>query len=183
MFITLFPFLQTFRPNTFQISMMEALVKNQPVCLVTYCCPCCCAMYTRYRVLDSDMTRYRCCQGYLDGICCFSAGSLGEEHCPEFCLCLESLFCLGPSMSSSRMFIMDQYELRPDPCDNRLVRCSNCLMLLSCVCDILAIFIRELRNAASLLQLLANCMFYSTMGCMAGQVNREVDFHQQTIAK
>ncbi len=127
------------------------------------------------------MTRYSCCQGYLDGACCFAAGCLGEQNCPEFCLLLETFFCLGPSISSSRMFIMDQYDLRPDPCDNRVVRLTNCLMVLSCVCDILSIFLRELRHAAHILHTIANCVFYSTVGCMASQVNREVDYRQTSL--
>ena len=79
------------------------------------------------------------------------------------------------------MFMMDQYDLRPDPCDNRVVRLTNCLMMLSCIFDILAIFIRELREAAHILHVVANCVFYSTIGCMAGQVNREVDFRRTSL--
>ena len=50
----------------------------------------------------------------------------GEQRCPRFCLALESCLCLGLSMSSTRNFVMDTYDLRPDPCDNRLIRFSNC---------------------------------------------------------
>lgn len=71
------------------------------------------------------MSKYICCQGYMNCMC-FKAGSCGESSCPELCLCLESFCCLGPAMSSSRMFVMDQYDLRPDPCDNRLIRFTNC---------------------------------------------------------
>ncbi len=154
--------------------MWDAITTNQPVCLLTYLLPCCCAYYTRYQVLQSDMSRYSCCQGYLDGVCCFRAGCLGEQSCPELCLATETFCCLGPSMSSSRMFIMDQYDLRPDPCDNQIVRLTNCLMILSCVCDILSLFIRELREFAHILHIVANCVFYSAVGCMASQVQREV---------
>ncbi len=161
--------------------MMDSLTQNQPVCCLTYLLPCCSAYYTRYRVLDSDMKRYTCCQGYLDGTCCFRSGVLGEQSCPEVCLCVESFCCVGPSMSSTRMFIMDQYDLRPDPMDNRVVRLTNCLMMLSCVCDILSIFIRELRDAAHCLHTVANCVFYSTIGCMASQVNKEVDYRRASL--
>lgn len=164
---------KAFRPNTFQISMMEACYKNQPVCLVAYLCPPCCAYSTRMNVLDKDISRYTCCQGYLNNRC-FTAGQCGEQNCPKFCLAVESCCCLGPSMSSSRMFMMDQYDLRPDPCDNRIVRFTNCLMLLSCVCDILAIFIREIRHLAHIIHMVANCVFYTTIGCMASQVHNEL---------
>ena len=51
------------RTDHFQISMMEGLNKNQPVCLLTCCCAPCSAYYTRYKVLDGDLSRYTCCQG------------------------------------------------------------------------------------------------------------------------
>jgi hypothetical protein len=69
-------------------------------------------------------------QGYMDNYC-FHAGSCGERDCPSFCLCLEASLCVGPSMSSSRISMMDQYRLRPDPCDNRIIRLTNCLQILS----------------------------------------------------
>lgn len=172
--------LQAFRPNTFQISLVDGLTQNQPVCCLTYLLPCCSAYYTRYRTLDGNMTRYTCCQGYLDNAC-FRAGSCGEQSCPEFCLVCETVWCLGPSMSTSRMFVMDQYDLRPDPCDNQLVRMTNCLMMLSCVCDILSIFMRELRHAAHILHVVANMVFYSLLGCMAAQVNREIDYRRSSL--
>jgi hypothetical protein len=75
---------------------------------------------------------------------------------------------------------MDQYDLRPDPCDNQIVRLTNCLQLLACFCDIAAIFVRELRQLAHVLDMIANCVFYSTVGCMASQVNNEIDYRRKT---
>ena len=77
------------------------------------------------------------------------------------------------------MMVMDQYEIRPDPCDNRIIRLTNCLMLMSCVCDLLSICIKELRHAAHIIHSVSNCVAYSTMGCMASQVFREVAHRQQ----
>jgi len=163
------------RPETFQISMLEGAVKNQPVCCLTYLCTPCCVYYTRYSVLDGDMTRYECCQGYMD-VMCFTAGSFSESSCPEFCLAVESCCCIGPSMSSSRMYAMDRWDIRPDACDNRLIRFNNCIQCLSCVCDILAIFLEDLRDCAKALDCIASALFYSMIGCMAAQVLREVKF-------
>lgn len=84
-----------------------------------------CVFPFRYRVLDGNMENYECCQNYIQ-CCCFKGGACGEKHCPHCCLCLEAFCCVGPSMSSSRAFIMDMYNLRSDPCDNRLIRFSNC---------------------------------------------------------
>ena len=77
-------------------------------------------------------------------------------------------------MSASRLYVMDLYDLRSDPCDNKMIRFTNCLMVMACVCDCLAICIKELRECALCLRTVANCIFYCTLGCMAGQVNREV---------
>jgi len=147
---------------------------KQPVCCLTYCFPCCSAYYTRYKALDGDLTRYVCCQGYSDCMC-FKAGQCYEQSCPAFCLGVESCCCVGPGMSSSREFVMDQYSLRPDACDNRIIRLTNCLQVLSCVCDILAIFMSQLRDLAHLIHSVAQIVFYTTLGCMAAQVNYELD--------
>eukprot|EP01038_Epipyxis_sp_PR26KG_P012686 gene12686-17009_t len=166
-----------FRRNQFQLSMMDTLSSNQPACCLSYFLPCCASYYIRYKTLDGDMTRYTCCQGYMDNIC-FRSGSCGERSCPEFCLGVESFCCLGPSVSATRMMVMDQYDLRPDPCDNRLVRLLNCLMIMSCICDIASIFVRELRDFAHLLHTIANMMFYCLIGCMVSQVHNEVNYRQ-----
>lgn len=140
---------------------------------------------------------------------CFRAGSCGERDCPSFCLCVESCLCVGPGMSSSRIMIMDQYGLRSDPCDNRIIRLTNCLQILSwsvlycistsiiiqsiidffnhlyhicSVCDIMAIFMRELQHLAHVIHVVAQIVFYTTLGCMAAQVNYEVDFRRATNA-
>lgn len=165
------------RPNRFQISLMDGCFQHQPWCCLTYLCAPCSAYYTRYRVLDGDMTKYTCCQGYIR-CACFQPGEMGEQNCPQFCLGLESCCCLGLSMSTSRLSVMDRYDLRPDPCDNRLIRFSNCMQVLTCVCDILAMFNRDLRHAAHLTHMAADLIFYSLMGCMAAQVNYELDYQR-----
>lgn len=165
------------RPNQFQMSLKDGCCQHQPWCLLTYLCAPCSTYYTRYRVLDGDMSKYICCQGYISCMC-FKPGEMGEQSCPEFCLCVESVCCLGLSMSSSRMAVMDQYDLRPDPCDNQLIRLSNCLQVLSCVCTLLSLFMKELKHLAHLTRVAAHCVFYSLMGCMAAQVNYELDYQR-----
>lgn len=160
---------------------MEGCYKNQPWCLFTALFPCCSAYYTRYRALDGDLSRYVCCQGYFDSIC-FRAGSCNESQCPQCCLMCESFCCVGPSMSASRIFISDLYDLRPDPTDNRMIRFTNCLSLLSCVCDVAAIFDENLRHLAHLIHVTAEIVFYTTLGCMAAQVNREINARKATSA-
>lgn len=48
------------------------------------------------------------------------------------------------------------------------------------MCDILAIFVDHLRHLAHLIHVIAQIVFYSTVGCMAAQVNYEVDYRRAT---
>ncbi|KAJ1404277.1 hypothetical protein B484DRAFT_338183, partial [Ochromonadaceae sp. CCMP2298] len=163
--------------DSFHISMMQALWLNQPTCLCTYLCPPCFAVLLRHRVLEGDMSRYSCCQGYFDSSC-FRAGCLGESRCPRVCLATEACCCLGPSVSASRMSVMDQHSLQSDPCDNRIIRLTNCLMLLGCLCDVLSICFKQLGHCKSAVHHVSNCIAYTTIGCMTSQVLYEIKIRQ-----
>jgi len=73
---------------------------------------------------------------------------------------------------------MDQYDLESDPCDRRMIRFTNCLMMLACICDILAMIDNSFAELAGILRMIADCVFYSMMGCMAAQVHHEVEFRK-----
>ena len=73
---------------------------------------------------------------FVHTFCVILSHDTGEQSCPEFCLCLEAFFCVGPSMSTSRMYVMDKHGLGYDPCDNRMIRfsnCSKCCGMFACV--------------------------------------------------
>lgn len=165
------------RPEQFQIRMIDAPCKEPFWCILTYFCTPCSTYNVRTTVLDGKMENYSCCQGYMNNTC-FKAGNCGESTCPELCLCIESFCCLGPSMSSSRMYLMDKYQLASDPCDRQMIRFVNCIMMLACICDILALIDGSFRECADILRTIANCVFYSAMGCMAGQVHHEVNYRK-----
>ena len=116
------------------------------------------------------MSRYVCCQGYIN-CCCFKAGSLGESSCPDLCLCLEAFLCNGCAVSASRLYVMDKYQLSSDPCDYRIIRFNNCIQLLACICDILAIFFEDLRQIACILDRIADLVYHTVSGCMTAQVS------------
>jgi hypothetical protein len=59
----------------------------------------------------------------------WQSGRCCEETCPAPCMCLESFLCLGPGVSASRMYVMDQHQLGSDPCDRRFIRFSNCMQV------------------------------------------------------
>jgi hypothetical protein len=65
------------REGKFQISLMDAVCKGQPCCILSCFCPCCAACKARQAVLDDDMTKYICCQGYISGCCCCKPGHVG----------------------------------------------------------------------------------------------------------
>ena len=70
---------------------------------------------------------------------------------------------------------MDKYDLASDPCDRRIIRFNNFMQLLSCVCQLAAIFVPELRDAADLIELIATLVYMTTAGCMFAQVNVELE--------
>ncbi|CAM9495650.1 unnamed protein product [Chrysoparadoxa australica] len=156
--------------------MIEACYKNPLWCCVGSFCSCCSQFHIRKRALDNDMTKYQCCQGYFPGCCCFKPGKMGEKSAPTCCLCLESFCCLSCALSTNRMVIMDKFQVHPDPWDNRIIRFNNFLQLLSCVCNLAAICVEELREFARILDLIAQLVFYSTAGCMTGQMMTELDY-------
>lgn len=169
--------------NVFQTSMMNAPCVNFPMS----CCwcmgqfiplTCTCTQYAlRVKALEGDMTKYSCFQGYFN-CCCFRAGSCGEQSCPELCLCFESCCCNSLAVSATRAMVMDQFDLQSDPCDNRLIRCNNCLQLLACFCDILAMIDESFRALAFFFDHLADLVYHTVSGCMTAQVAHELNFQK-----
>eukprot|EP01035_Chromulina_nebulosa_P029724 gene29724-39421_t len=159
--------LKTFNgPAKFQVSMMDALwcpdgYKSfgwfcgqffTPTCGVTQ-------YLLRKKILNDDMTKYSCFQGYFN-FCCIKAGSCGESSSPDLCLFCESCFCNFAAMSASRMYVMEKYDLQSDPCDYRLIRINNCLQIIACFCDILAIFIGGLNEIARIIDHMADVFYH-----------------------
>ena len=145
---------------------------------------CCCglfcpgpsACYLRKEVLGGNMAEYSCCQGYFD-CCCFRAGQVGEEQCPEVYLCVESFCCTHFATQANRFYMMDTRDIKPDPCDNRLVRCHNFMQCLACICELAACLSGDdgVADAASIIRVIADCMYVSIMACMTAQVAAELD--------
>merc|ERR1711871_1160902 len=76
------------------------------------------------------------------------------------------------------MMVMDAYSLRPDECDNKLIRFNNCIQCFSVICDILAIFMPQFRDLAQIIDCIADLVFFSTVGCMTGQVFNELEYQK-----
>ena len=69
---------------------------------------------------------------------------------------------------------MDTRDIMPDPCDNRIIRCNNCIQYFSCNMRMLASAIPSLADCADLLDVAAECNFYSTAACMTAQIEHEL---------
>ncbi|CAN0187298.1 unnamed protein product [Ectocarpus sp. 13 AM-2016] len=89
---------------------------------------------------------------------------------------MESFACTSCAVSSSRMYLMDKFGVQPDPWDNRIIRFNNALQVLSCICDIAAICIREVRELARIIDLIADLVYMTTVGCMTAQMITEMKY-------
>lgn len=159
--------------NMFKTGLMDAPCADPTCCCLACICNPCTQWELRRKILNYDMTKYSCCQGYLN--CgCFRAGECCEQSCPECCLCCEVVLCPSCAISATRFYVMDWKGLQSDPCDRRLIRCNNCLQLLTCICDILSIFIGDLRPIAQLLRCVSDITYCTISACMAAQVNFEI---------
>ena len=167
------------RANMFATSMSNAPCANPGIFCASYCCFPCLNYTLRQRAIE-DMNNYICCQGYANFMC-FKAGTVGDQG-NSCCLCIESVCCAGLASSSTRQFVMDKYDLGSDPCDRKIIMCSNFMQMLACVCQILAIFVAECRDVANLVDCLADMVFLTVMGCMNAQVDLELKKRQGGVA-
>lgn len=97
---------------------------------------------------------------------------MGEQSCPDLCLCIEAHCCNCLAVSASRIYVMDKYSLSSDPCDYRMIRINNCIQFVAIICDIVGIFFAPIRHAAHLVHHLADLIYHLTSGCMSAQVKK-----------
>mmetsp|Transcript_11407 Transcript_11407/g.23200 ORF Transcript_11407/g.23200 Transcript_11407/m.23200 type:complete len:223 (+) Transcript_11407:49-717(+) len=164
-------------PHVFAIGLAQAPCK-EPLC----CCasslgtPCgITACWARKAVLEkyaNGMDDYVCCQGYVGKCCCIEPATTCKGSPAG--LCLEGCCCPMVSLSIARLHLMDAKQVRPDPCDYKIICCSNTLQLISCVLDIIAIFVEQARDLAELIGCLADLFTCSVGGCMGAQVHHEI---------
>lgn len=151
-------------------------------CTSMICC-CCSQMIMRHKVLNnvnpgSGWSDYKCCQGFYGGCCCLQPGKCGEKACPVPCLCLEVCCCAGPAVSATSMVMRRQYHLGLDKDDVRLIRCNNCIFMVSCLLSCLTICIQSdtLDCAAHCANITSDIVFCCTSGCMLAQAYNECKY-------
>mmetsp|Transcript_87957 Transcript_87957/g.188684 ORF Transcript_87957/g.188684 Transcript_87957/m.188684 type:complete len:279 (+) Transcript_87957:1-837(+) len=128
------------------VSMEEAMLKQPVVCCCSLCCANCVQFWVRRRVLNDDMSKYKCFQGLRDGPYClatckpelpftFVAGTYGEQDCPSMCLCVEVTLCTFCAFQASREFQRNDRGLGVDPTEVRVYRCLDFFgQLAHCLC-------------------------------------------------
>ena len=117
---------------------------------------------------------------YLD-----QPGNMGEESCPQCCMCAEGCCFPGMAVSATQGVIMQWYGLGLDSDDVRLIRCNNCLQLLACVASCLNICIDFDGDDAivGLINLVADITFCCVSGCMTARVYHEITEREKEAPK
>lgn len=175
--------------DKFQVPMKDALCHSwgsMGCCLSTFfTCTFGTNWFVRRMVLDGDWTNYYCCQGFAPcgGNQCLDPVTPSHPTARACCMCCECFCCPGLAISSSRIHLMYEYDLQVDPTDNQIIRFNNCMQCLSCICDCLAICFESLRTAACIIDIIADVVFFSVAGCMAGQIYVEKQYQRELAAE
>jgi len=183
------PYMVDFGGSQFRVAMKDALCHSWGsacCCLSTFfTCTYGTNWFVRRMVLDEDWSKYYCCQGFAPCGCNQCLDPLVPEHpnARACCMCCECLCCPGLAISASRIHVMYEYDLMVDPTDNQIIRFNNCMQCLACICDVLAICFRDLRGIARIIDCIADIVFFSVAGCMAGQLYTEKQYQRKLAAE
>ncbi|XP_008233012.1 PREDICTED: leucine-rich repeat extensin-like protein 1 [Prunus mume] len=158
--------------NLWHADLMGTMTTDTPYCCFAAFCGPCVSYLLRKRALYNDMSRYRCCAGYMP-----CSGRCGERHCPELCLGTEVCFCFATSVASTRFLIQDEFNIQTAPCDNCIIGFMLCLNQLACICSLIACITGsgELSDISSVLSCVADTVFCSVCACMQTQHKLELD--------
>ncbi|KAM3321714.1 hypothetical protein P3S67_002865 [Capsicum chacoense] len=161
-----------FFQNLWRTDLMGTL-KADPAywCFALWCGPCS-SYVLRKRALYGDMTRYKCCAGYMP-----CSGKCGESRCPTFCLVTEVCCCFVNSVSSTRFLLQDQFNIKTTKCDNCIIGFMIVLSQLACLCRIVACLTgdEDIAEAAHILTCISDMVYYSVCACMQTQHKIELD--------
>lgn len=153
--------------------MLKAFCHSPLYCLgCGVICPYISSYQSRKRALYDDMQRYVCCNGD-----CPCSGRMGEQKCPEVCLCLEVVGCFTQSVASTRWMLQDEMHIANTQCDNCLIGTAFFCAYLSCICNIAACITGsgELDMVADVVQEISQLIWCSVCACMLTQHKIQLD--------
>ncbi|XP_023513590.1 leucine-rich repeat extensin-like protein 2 isoform X3 [Cucurbita pepo subsp. pepo] len=158
--------------NFWHTDLTGTISANTPYCCFSIFCAPCASYLLRKRALYDDMSRYKCCGGYMP-----CSGKCGEGHCPEACLCTEVFCCFANSVASTRFMLQDEFNIQTTECDNCIIGFMLCLSQLACICSIIACLLgsEELQEASDIVTCLSNLVYCSVCACMQTQHKMELD--------
>lgn len=157
-------------PETWEYELCETCYKIPKYWCCAFWCPCCMAYKQRTRLLDDDMSRYKCCQGQVCGPCTEPTdGCVGK--CPELCLITEILCCFWCSIGTNRAIIQRTYRIANSWLDNALIWFA---CIASWVICIISIFISIPQEVAWLI----DCLYAMFQSCLQSQQENEMDKRQ-----
>ena len=99
-------------------------------------------------------------------------------------MCLEAFLCPGLAVGASANVIREEYGLGLDEDDVRLIRCSNCLQICSCVfyCISTLTPCEGDDMVARMVDVVADVVFLCVSGCMTAQVYHEIGKREKMVA-
>ena len=99
-------------------------------------------------------------------------------------MCLEAAVFPGPAVSATSNVVREAYGLGLDEDDIRLIRCSNCLFVLSCVLNCIAP-LTECEGddvVAHAVNAVSDVVFCCVSACMTAQVHHEINVREEQAA-
>ncbi|CAM9417898.1 unnamed protein product [Ascophyllum nodosum] len=108
--------------------------------------------------------------------CCPEPGRCGEYSCPIVCLIMESVFCQPCSMATSRMYVMDKFEIKSSGVGVAPIRITNCAQVIQILADIIlpSLSYSWATTAVAIIDPVAEFLYFVTMGCMTAQLVHEM---------
>uniref|UniRef100_A0A7S3YMK0 Uncharacterized protein n=1 Tax=Lotharella globosa TaxID=91324 RepID=A0A7S3YMK0_9EUKA len=146
-------------PNEWNTSMLKAPCNDPAYCCFScFCAPCVTYMHRNEIIADGP---YICCLGMCP--CC-------TMELPKIpCLCCEICCCIGLAASANRIHVMNAFSIKPDPCDEYIICCSN---IMQCLAICARIFCDP--EIADVMENIADILFCIVLSCMQTQTNYEI---------
>ncbi|KAJ9473682.1 hypothetical protein DIPPA_17053 [Diplonema papillatum] len=152
--------------NQWETAMLLACCQQPLCCVFAAACPWCAVFTQRKKLLmvdkdEANWKYYECCAGIWGRTLTSKCNSVTKDN-ECCCLALESCCCSWCALHGNREMIMLHYQLENTCCD-------QFLMLLACICSLLACI-----TGMDELELISDILYTILMGCMTAQHEDEM---------